>query len=409
MAGAHPAGPRCRDDRLSGRQNLRRRTGRPRTAASGLSGDGVTSWPTRRGGSSRPAVGRTDPRARLRPGPIRADGKVRGMGPHGRPGGEDCPPAMPVETACRPGGAEGFVPLPRHRVVDRTPARPGRCRRHGRDRERQPCGGAAPIESGVTGLVPHRLAPDDRRPPFRHRLAAWPPSRMDLQRRTRHLRRASSGGRNDSRRRPAFTFLAAVASATLGPRCRFFVRLLARLARDLMPPAGVDPSIAPVAAGRSGGARETASSGPRGPAAAADGEFAVLGRDPVERAERLAAAAAGGSRHGLRSAEAGPPAGGLALRAVAADFGVGGVCRLGARQDAACVGGRGWLAAQSAVQRQGRPQHRLVHPAGQPHRVAAGAAQQVGGEAVGLDGSGHPERGGSRSRRSTSWTPAALR
>ena len=78
--------------------------------------------------------------------------------------------AFRLEIVRRPEGSEGFVKLPKRRVVERSLAWLGRDRRHGKDYERTPESSAAWVRiSSIRGML-RRLAPDKKRPdvPFKY-------------------------------------------------------------------------------------------------------------------------------------------------------------------------------------------------------------------------------------------------
>ena len=124
------------------------------------------------GAAAPTSMGRLDPVVQPRLEPVRADGEYHNLDLYEWLGSKDCPLAVYVEIVRRPEGAKGFVPLPRRWVVERTLAWLGRYRRHGRDHERKPSGSEALVNLSMMNLMLHRLAPDDRYPPFHYRLAA---------------------------------------------------------------------------------------------------------------------------------------------------------------------------------------------------------------------------------------------
>jgi putative transposase len=70
----------------------------------------------------------------------------------------------------RPDDKEGFVKLPKRRVVERSPAWLGRDRRHSQDYERAPQSSEAWVRiSSIRGMS-RRLAPDKKHPaaPFKY-------------------------------------------------------------------------------------------------------------------------------------------------------------------------------------------------------------------------------------------------
>ena len=80
-------------------------------------------------------------------------------------------PAWHVEIQSRPEGANGFAPVRKRWVVERTNAWNGRWRRNSKDYERKPESSAAMIQLTNMQVMLHRLAPTSR-PTFHYRLAA---------------------------------------------------------------------------------------------------------------------------------------------------------------------------------------------------------------------------------------------
>ena len=80
-------------------------------------------------------------------------------------------PAWNLEIKTRPADAEGFKPIPKRWVVERTFAWNGRCRRHSKDYERRTDSSEAMVQISSLNLMLHRLAPEPRATPFRYRLA----------------------------------------------------------------------------------------------------------------------------------------------------------------------------------------------------------------------------------------------
>jgi putative transposase len=77
-----------------------------------------------------------------------------------------------VEVKMRPEGSQGFTPLKKRWVVERTNAWNGRCRRHSKDYERKAESSTAMIQISNVHLMLRRLAPADT-PKFNyHALAA---------------------------------------------------------------------------------------------------------------------------------------------------------------------------------------------------------------------------------------------
>jgi len=68
-------------------------------------------------------------------------------------------PGWRVEVKKRPAGSQGFTPLEKRWVVERTNAWNGRCRRHSKDYERRPDSSAAMIQISNIHLMLRRLAP----------------------------------------------------------------------------------------------------------------------------------------------------------------------------------------------------------------------------------------------------------
>ena len=80
-------------------------------------------------------------------------------------------PTWHVEVKTRPEGTQGFTPLKKRWVVERTNAWNGRCRRHSKDYERRPESSAAMIQISNVHLMLRRLARHSR-PAFHYRIAA---------------------------------------------------------------------------------------------------------------------------------------------------------------------------------------------------------------------------------------------
>jgi putative transposase len=80
-------------------------------------------------------------------------------------------PTWHVEVKTRPEGTQGFTPLKKRWVVERTNAWNGRCRRHSKDYERRPESSAAMIEISNVHLMLRRLTHHSQ-PAFRYRIAA---------------------------------------------------------------------------------------------------------------------------------------------------------------------------------------------------------------------------------------------
>ena len=76
-----------------------------------------------------------------------------------------------VEVKTRPEGTQGFTPLEKRWVVERTNAWNGRCRRHSKDYERQPGSSAAMIQISNVHLMLRRLTRHSQ-PAFHYRIAA---------------------------------------------------------------------------------------------------------------------------------------------------------------------------------------------------------------------------------------------
>jgi putative transposase len=80
-------------------------------------------------------------------------------------------PAWRVEIQSRPEGAQGFEPVRKRWVVERTNAWNGRCRRNSKDYERKVESSAAMIQLSNIHLMLRRLAPTPR-PAFHYNTAA---------------------------------------------------------------------------------------------------------------------------------------------------------------------------------------------------------------------------------------------
>lgn len=77
-------------------------------------------------------------------------------------------PAWRIEVQLPPAGTQGFTPVRKRWVVERTNAWNGRCRRHSKDYERTTESSAAMIQVSQTQLMLRRLAPSGD-PHFRYR------------------------------------------------------------------------------------------------------------------------------------------------------------------------------------------------------------------------------------------------
>lgn len=80
-------------------------------------------------------------------------------------------PGWRVEVKKRPEGAQGFTPLEKRWVVERTNAWNGRCRRHSKDYERRTDSSEAMIQISNIHLMLRRLAPTAK-PKFNYATAA---------------------------------------------------------------------------------------------------------------------------------------------------------------------------------------------------------------------------------------------
>ncbi len=80
-------------------------------------------------------------------------------------------PTWHVEVKTRPEGTQGFTPLKKRWVVERTNAWNGRCRRHSKDYERRPELSAAMIQISSVHLMLRRLTRHSQ-PAFHYRIAA---------------------------------------------------------------------------------------------------------------------------------------------------------------------------------------------------------------------------------------------
>src|SRR3989304_3302480 len=85
-------------------------------------------------------------------------------------------PDWHVDVKMRPEGSKGFTPLKKRRVVERTNAWNGRCRRHSKDYERKVESSAAMIEVSNIHLMLRRLT-GHRRPEFHYQATAAAKSR----------------------------------------------------------------------------------------------------------------------------------------------------------------------------------------------------------------------------------------
>jgi putative transposase len=81
-------------------------------------------------------------------------------------------PSCDLEIKARPADSEGFQPIPKRWVVERTFAWHGRYRRHSKDYERRTDSSEAMIQMSSLNLMLHRLAPEPPASPFRYRAAA---------------------------------------------------------------------------------------------------------------------------------------------------------------------------------------------------------------------------------------------
>lgn len=81
-------------------------------------------------------------------------------------------PQWRVEVKTRPEGTQGFTPLEKRWVVERTNAWNGRSRRHSKDYERRAESSAAMIQISNVHLMLRRLAPSTPRPEFHYAAAA---------------------------------------------------------------------------------------------------------------------------------------------------------------------------------------------------------------------------------------------
>ena len=80
-------------------------------------------------------------------------------------------PAWHIEVQTRPEGAQGFTPVAKRWVIERTNAWNGRYRRNSKDYERNIASSAAMIHLSHIHLMLHRLAPEER-PVFHYRREA---------------------------------------------------------------------------------------------------------------------------------------------------------------------------------------------------------------------------------------------
>lgn len=81
-------------------------------------------------------------------------------------------PGWELEVKSRPTGSEGFAPIPKRWVVERTFAWLGRYRRHSKDYERRTDSSEAMLRISAAHLMLRRLAPAKTSPAFRYRQAA---------------------------------------------------------------------------------------------------------------------------------------------------------------------------------------------------------------------------------------------
>jgi transposase len=77
-----------------------------------------------------------------------------------------------LEVVRRPEGSKGFVLLPKRRVVERTFAWLGRCRRNSKDYERRTDSRESMLRVSAIHRMLKRLKPSKVYPPFRYRIAA---------------------------------------------------------------------------------------------------------------------------------------------------------------------------------------------------------------------------------------------
>lgn len=81
-------------------------------------------------------------------------------------------PGWELEVKSRPTGTEGFAPIPKRWVVERTFAWPGRYRRQSKDSERRTDSSEAMLRTSAAHRMLRRLAPAKTSPAFRYRQAA---------------------------------------------------------------------------------------------------------------------------------------------------------------------------------------------------------------------------------------------
>lgn len=82
---------------------------------------------------------------------------------------KDNRPGWRIEVKNRPEGTQGFAPLPKRWVIERTNAWNGRARRNSKDYERRPESSAAMIRLSAIDTMLNRLAPKPNRPKFNYR------------------------------------------------------------------------------------------------------------------------------------------------------------------------------------------------------------------------------------------------
>jgi putative transposase len=81
-------------------------------------------------------------------------------------------PTWELEVKTRPKDIEGFAPVPKRWVVERTFAWFGRYRRHSKDYERRTDSSESMLRVSAMHLLLRRLAPANKAPVFRYRQAA---------------------------------------------------------------------------------------------------------------------------------------------------------------------------------------------------------------------------------------------
>ena len=84
---------------------------------------------------------------------------------------EEKRPGWSIAVKSRPPGSQGFTPVRKRWVVERTKAWNGRSRRHSKDYERKPASAAAMIQISTIDLMLRKLAPSAQRE-FRYNAAA---------------------------------------------------------------------------------------------------------------------------------------------------------------------------------------------------------------------------------------------